>query len=109
MYDKDDRQITFCMMPKDVYEGILFLSALVFFHLFKEPYRAWCQLATTDVYGNKVQCESGEITPNDCKKHYKRHGFDEVKAPNYMYIFEIGAFDRVQIKYCTKYALNNLA
>ncbi len=52
----------------------------------------------TNTYGNRIQCETSEIKPNDCNKHYKRHGFDVDKAPNYMYIFEVGAFDRVQIK-----------
>ncbi len=45
-----------------------------------------------------VQCESSEIKPNDCKKHYLRHGFNEPEAPNYVYIYIVGAFDRIQIK-----------
>ncbi len=39
-----------------------------------------------------------EIKPNGCKKYYKHHGAEVGKAYSYMYIFEVGAFDRVQIK-----------
>ncbi len=37
------------------------------------------------------------MQPSDFKKHYKHHVFDVDKAPNYMYIFEVGALYRVQI------------
>ncbi len=87
-------------MPKEVYEDkYSFLAHWYLFHILKEPYRAWYQLTVTDTYGIKVQCESSEIKPNDCKKHYLHHGFDEQKAPNYMYIDRVGTFDRVQIKW----------
>ncbi len=98
-YIENDKQITFITMPKEVYEDrISFLAHWYLFHILKEPYMACCQLAMADVYGNKVQCETNEIKPNDYKKRYLRHEFDEVKAPNYMYIFKVGAFDRVQTK-----------
>ncbi len=83
-YNENDKQVTFCTMPKEVYEDrYYFLAHLYLFHILKEPYRAWCQLTMTDAYGKTIQCESSEIKPNDCRKHYIRHGFDEVKAPNY--------------------------
>ncbi len=91
--------VTSCSMPKEVYEDrYSFLAHWYLFHILKEPYTACCQLTTTDVYGNKIQCKSSEIKPNDCKRHYICHGFDDEKAPNHMYIFKVGAFDRLQIK-----------
>ncbi len=99
MYDESDQPVTTCTMPKEVYEDrYSFLAHWYLFHILKEPYRVWCQLTVTDPYGNKIQCESSEIQPNDCKKHYLCHGFIEQKAPNYIYIYRVGAFDRVQIK-----------
>ncbi len=97
--DEDNQPVTTCTMPKEVYEDrYSFLAHCYLFHILKEPYRAWCQLTATDAFGNKVQCDLSEIKPNDCKKHYLRHGFDEQKAPNYMYIYRVGAFNKVQIK-----------
>ncbi len=66
-YNENDKQVTFCMMAKEVYEDrFSFLAHWYLFHILKDPYRAWCQLTMTDVYGKTVQCESSEIKPNDC-------------------------------------------
>ncbi len=98
MYDENDKQVTFYTMPKEVYEERFFLAHWYLFHILKKPYRAWCQLTITDVYGTTIQCDLSEIKPNDCKKHYLRDGFNEVKDPNYMHIFEVGVFCRAIIK-----------
>ncbi len=99
MYDDDNQPVTTCMMPKEVYEDrYSFLAHWNLFHILKEHYRALCQLTVTDTYRNKIQSESSEIKPYDCKKLYLHHGFEEQKAPNYMYIIRVGGCDRVEIK-----------
>ncbi len=52
-------------------------------------------MVTIDALGKKVQCESKD---SDSLKYFKRHGFDNWKALNYMSIYRVGAIDRVNIK-----------
>ncbi len=41
-YDENNKQISFCTMPKEVYEDTYsFLAHWYLFHILKEPYRAW--------------------------------------------------------------------
>ncbi len=51
-----------------------------------------------DTYGKKVQREGSESRDSDCLKHFKRHGFDDMKACNYISIYKVRAIDRVNIK-----------
>ncbi len=51
-----------------------------------------------DACDKKVQCEGSQSTDSDCLKHFKRHGFDDTKACNYMSIYKVGAIGRVNIK-----------
>ncbi len=86
-------------MPKESYQDkASFLAHWYLFHTIKDPYRAWCQLLTTDAYGKKVQCEGSESKDSDCLKLFKCHGFDHTKACNYVTIYKIGAIDIANIK-----------
>ncbi len=55
-------------MPKEVYvDRYSFIAHWYLLHILKEPYSAWCQFTTTDVYENKIQGESSEIKPMTVK------------------------------------------
>ncbi len=86
-------------MLKDSYEAkASFLDHWYLFHTIKDPYSVLCQLVIMDAYGKKVQCEGTESKDSDCLKHFKRHGFDDTKAHNYISIYKVVAIDRVNIK-----------
>ncbi len=88
MYNHEGKKLTSSIMPKESYEDrASILAHWYLFHTLKDHYRAWCQLTTTDAYGNTVKCDANETKSSDCIKHYKRQGFDMQKASNlYVYI-----------------------
>ncbi len=86
-------------MHKQSYEDkASFLDHWYLFHTIKKTYRVSCQFVKISAYGEKVQCEGSESEDNDCLKHFKRHGFDDMELCNYMSIYKVDAIDRVNIK-----------